>query len=170
SLGRPYLHYLLLPLPFALLGLVLTVHALQRAPRRSLAVEVGAALGLSLSAASLPAISAARHVVPTRHRELEIVGFIRQYAGSSPKLCILPNVPQYYVHLARRAADRDGYLFLPSDASVARALSRRIPAFLVDRGGADIPHYEGLFLTAGYRRVGDRPGVSAWLPYERDAT
>jgi hypothetical protein len=169
SFLRPYLHYLLVPMPFALLALPIVVRALARLPRR-LAVACAATAGCLIVACIRPAVlaSARQVLVPgfeapsSWERERRIAEFMGRYVGSSPRIYVLPNSPQYYVYL-RRGGDKSGYEFLPPDADVRHALASRVPAFIVDRGEADIRHYEGLLRSEGYRLVQRVAPASAWL-------
>jgi len=56
---------------------------------------------------------------------------------------------------------------LPDDARVRASLTAGVPAFIVNRGGASIAHYESLFRAAGYTLTARQPRVSAWKPPAR---
>ena len=176
SIAKPYLHYLLVPLPFALFALSTLERALSR-QRRHLPALAGAALAvLVLSALNRPIAAAVRRTLlpgregaSSRETEREAAAFIARYAGDSPRMYVIPNSPQYYVALRKPATDESGYEYFPSEKDVRRALATPAPAFIVDRDGVDIPLYERVLASAGYQVVGRNARISAWLPARRPA-
>jgi hypothetical protein len=164
---KPYAHYLQVPLPFAVLAIAYFARVGSRAGWGWAVVACA-----SLAAAVIPSWRMLGNLDqlllrdPLRGDLLEerrIAGFIAEHAGSAPRIYVAPNAPQYYVHVGKRGID-DDYVYLPDDARVRASLRAGVPAFIVDRGGADIAHYESLFLASGYRLAARRPRVSAWTP------
>ena len=168
SFLRPYRHYLLVPLPFALLAVLTLLRALALLPRRVAVVAGLAATVLAFGFVRPPLLALRRVLVPgfqeptSWEREQKVAAFIARRAGRSPRIYVLPNVPQYYVYLQKRG-DMSGYEFLPPDSDVRRALKSSVPVFIVDRGEADIQHYEDLLRSEGYRLTERFSTASAWL-------
>jgi hypothetical protein len=169
SFLRPYKHYLLLSLPFAVAAGATCVRALGVMPRRT-ALAAGMLAPIVIFAGVRPPFSSLERVlipgdqVPTYGRMEESIGaFVRRYSGNAPRILVAPNAPQYYLY-AGRPGDPATFKFDVSDDEIRRALAEDVPAFIVDRGGADIPHLESVFRSSGYRLVAREPLVSAWQP------
>jgi hypothetical protein len=161
QLTRPYLHYALLPLPFAVLALVF---ALAVAPRVAYVRVARAAL---LVLALLP-LASQGWIEARMRRESEqertVSAWIERHAPAQRPLLIVPASPQYY-YLTGRASYDGAYEFFPDPRSVWHAARAGAPVVVVDRSqGRLVPPYEAELRAAGYRRADALGPHAIWLP------
>jgi hypothetical protein len=161
QLTRPYLHYALLPLPFAVLALVFALSATPEVPHGR--VARGALMVLAL----LPLASEA-WIEGRMRRESEqertVAAWIERHAPARRPLLIVPASPQYY-YLTSRPSYDGAYEFFPDPRSVWHAARSGAPVVVIDRSqGHLVPLYEAELGAAGYHRAQALGPHALWLP------
>lgn len=168
SFIRPYLHYYLFPLPFAVFAVALVVR--RGAPLWSAPWQLTVALGLLIFGVT-PIVhyheqTFGRDVGAGHERAVET--FIRERAGGRDRVLILPSSPQYYLRAGTSPPD-GVYMFVTNEADLARAggqfqLAREgaLPAFLVDRGDRMLDACRARLRELGFVRRAEGPNVEHW--------
>lgn len=161
QLTRPYLHYALLPLPFAVLALVF---ALAVAPQ----VPYGRVARAGLLVLALLPLASDGWIEGRMRRESEeertVSAWIERHAPAGRPLLVVPASPQYY-YLTGRASYDGAYEFFPDPRSVWHAAWSGAPVVIIDRSqGHLVPPYEAELGAAGYRRAEALGPHSLWLP------
>lgn len=164
QLTRPYLHYALLPLPFAVLALAFCMgigpEAGDGPPGRVLRKVL-------LSLALLPLVPQGWIEGRLRRgsdQERTVSAWIAGHVPAGQPLLIVPASPQYY-YLTGHASYDGGYEFFPDPRSVWHAAQAGAPVLVVDRShGWLVPEYERELRAAGFRRAQVLGPHALWLP------
>jgi hypothetical protein len=163
QLTRPYLHYALLPLPFAVLALAFLL-AGSRPGRAPLSPSVRAVFAVL---ALLPLTAQGwveGRLRRSQDEERRVAAWIDGQVPSGRSLLIVPASPQYY-YLTGRPSYDERYEFFPDARAVRHAARAGAPVVVVDRAqGRYVPLYERELQDSGYRRVSVLGPHSLWVP------
>lgn len=168
SLMRPYRHYYLYSLPFALFGAAVCVRAIGSMPRWVGATALVALLMGGSTYVRLAAITTGRDAGALS--EAQISAFIASRLGGHDAALIVPKSPEYHFLSGARSVDGD-YTFIYHPASFEAARPRfeiaardRRPAFVVDTGEEWVEPCRERLRALGFRLRDSEGPVEYWTP------